>query len=83
MSDLLIPDDATIARWIADWGSERIGGLEHYLARRGAIWAQQTRRRSLLERARDELDTVGLHEALGDFKLTAVREVVELYGSDH
>ena len=83
MSDHLIPDDVTIAGWIADWGSERIGGLEHYLARRGAIWAQEQRQRSLLERARDELDTVGLHEALGDFKLTAVREVVELYGLDH
>ncbi|MFZ9349983.1 MAG: hypothetical protein ACO242_04720 [Candidatus Fonsibacter ubiquis] len=83
MNDLLIPDNATIAGWIADWGSERIGGLEHYLARRGAIWAQQTRRRSLLERARDELDTIGLHEALGDFKLDALKEVVRLYGLDH
>lgn len=83
MSDLMVPDDATIASWIADWSREGFDSLDHYLARRGAIWVQQTRRRSLLERARDELHTVGLHEALGDFKLEAVREVVELYGSDN
>mgnify|MGYP003349061139 CR=1 FL=1 len=78
MSDFLIPDDATITGWIADWGIDRIGGLERYLACRGAIWAQQTCRQSLLERAQDELDTVGLL-----FKLEAVREVVRLYGLDH
>ena len=85
MSDLLIPDEATIDEWVADWRSKPIGGLKCYLARCGAIWAQhqQQEQRSLLERARDELDTVGLHEALGDFKLEAVREVVRLYGLDH
>lgn len=87
MSDFLIPDDATIDRWVADWhrNPRRTPNVGHYLARCGAIWAQQQQqeRLSLLERARDELDTVGLHEALGDFKLEAVREVVRLYGLDH
>ena len=87
MSDHLIPDDATIAGWVEDWRREPrpTANIGRYLARRAAIWVQQQQQeqRSLLERARDELDTFELHEVLGDYKLTAVREVVELYGLDH
>lgn len=85
MIDPIVPPDELIDQWVDDWQHSAVNycQLEHYLARRGAIWAQYQRVRSLLEQAREELDSVGLHEALGDFNLTATRRVVELYGSDH
>jgi hypothetical protein len=84
MIDPIVPPDELIDQWVDDWRHSAVNycRLEHYLARRGAIWAQYRRVRSLLEQAREELDSVGLHEALGDFNLTATRRVVELYGSD-
>ena len=85
MIEPITPDEATIDSWVEDWRHSAVNycQLEHYLARRGAIWAQYQRVRSLLEQAREELEAVGLHEALGDFNLTATRKIVELYGSHH
>ena len=39
--------------------------------------------RQLLEQAQDQLEIFGLHEHLGDFDLSAVREVLKRYGSHH